>query len=292
VTQQLDTYLQGTVAARVQQGIKFVGIRVWTPPSLRLHTGQLGQIPIRAPDGKVYPLSRVATIKTVTGQPEIDRDNLKRMFAVTARITGRDLGSSIQAIKKVLASPGLIPKGVDVQLGGLYKQQQIAFHGLEIVFAAAVALIFVLLLFLYERFRVVLSIMSAPLLAVAMVFYALWLFGIELNITSMMGLTMIIGIVTEVAIFYFSEYMELKHVEDIDQALIEAGLNRMRPIALTTLTTILALLPLALDIGRGAAMQQPLAVAIIAGMVVQLPLVLIAMPVIYRLLAGWTERFR
>ncbi|MGH8401658.1 MAG: efflux RND transporter permease subunit, partial [Gammaproteobacteria bacterium] len=78
-----------------------------------------------------------------------------------------------------------------------------------------------------------------------------------------------------------------KHTENLEQALVDAGLNRMRPIALTTLTTILALLPLALDIGRGAAMQQPLAIAIIAGMVVQLPLVLIVMPVIYKLLMGW-----
>ncbi|MGB9429717.1 MAG: efflux RND transporter permease subunit [Gammaproteobacteria bacterium] len=290
VTQQLDTYLQGTVAAQVQQGIKFVGIRVWTPPNLRLRTGQLDRLPIRAPDGKVYSLSELATVTSVAGQAEIDRDNLKRMFAVTARISGRDLGSTISDVKKALATPGLIPKDVEVQLGGLYKQQQIAFHGLAIVFAAAVALIFVLLLFLYERFRVVLAIVVAPLLAVGTVFFALWLTGIELNITAIMGMTMIIGIVTEVAIFYFSEFVELKHAENLPQALIDAGLNRMRPIALTTLTTILALLPLALDIGRGAAMQQPLAVAIIAGEAVQLPLVLVVMPVIYHLLMGGRHR--
>ncbi|MBU6470062.1 MAG: efflux RND transporter permease subunit, partial [Gammaproteobacteria bacterium] len=290
ITQQLDTYLQGTVAAQVQQGVKFVGIRVWTPPTLRLRTGQLGEIPIRAPDGKVFPLSEVATVTTVTGQPEIDRDNLKRMFAVTARISGRSLGATISDVKKVLAAPGLIPKDVDVQLGGLYKQQQIAFRGLAIVFVAAVALIFVLLLFLYEGFRVVLSIMTAPLMAVGMVFFALWIVGIELNITAIMGMTMIVGIVTEVAIFYFSEFMELKHAENFEKALVDAGLNRMRAIALTTLTTILALLPLALDIGQGAAMQQPLAVAIIAGEAVQLPLVLIVMPVIYYLLMGGRRR--
>ncbi|MGA9854356.1 MAG: efflux RND transporter permease subunit [Gammaproteobacteria bacterium] len=284
VTQQLNTYLQGTVAADVQKGYKFVGIRVWTPGALQLQTSQLAGTPIRAANGHVYPLGSFATITTVNGRPEIDSDNLKRMFAVTARISDRDLGSTIAAVKQVLATPGLIPKNVEVQLGGLYKQQQIAFRGLAIVFAAAVALIFVLLLFLYERFRVVLSIMSAPLMAAAMVFTALWITGIELNITAMMGLTMIIGIVTEVAIFYFSEFVELKNAESFERALVEAGLNRMRPIALTTLTTILALLPLALDIGRGAAMQQPLAVAIIAGETVQLPLVLIVMPVIYYLL--------
>ncbi|HEV2333276.1 MAG TPA: efflux RND transporter permease subunit [Gammaproteobacteria bacterium] len=290
VTQQLDGYVEGMVAAQVPQNLKFVGVRVWAPQALRARTDQLSQLPIRAADGRVFPLGRIATVTPVTGQPEIDREDLKRMVSVTARITGRDLGSTIADIKKVLATPGLVPSAVDVELGGLYQQQQIAFRGLMAVFAGAVALVFVLLLFLYESFRVVFAIMCAPLLAIAAVFLGLWLTGIELNITSMMGLTMIIGIVTEVAIFYFSEFTELEHREDLDAVLVEAGINRMRPIALTTLTTVLALLPLALDIGQGAAMQQPLAVAIIAGLVVQLPLVLVVMPVLYRLMQGRKPR--
>jgi multidrug efflux pump subunit AcrB len=101
----------------------------------------------------------------------------------------------------------------------------------------------------------------------------------ELNITAMMGMTMIVGIVTEVSIFYFSEYHELqgKGVDPLE-ALVEAGRNRMRPIAMSTLAAILALLPLALGMGQGSAMQQPLAVAIISGLAVQLPLVLILLP--------------
>ncbi|HLW75136.1 MAG TPA: efflux RND transporter permease subunit, partial [Gammaproteobacteria bacterium] len=290
VTQQLQGYVEGVVATQVPQNIKFVGIRVWAPAALRARTDQLATLPIRAPDGRVFPLGRVASIQAVTGQPEIDREDLKRVVSVTARISGRDLGSTIADIKKVLALPGLVPASVDVELGGLYQQQQVAFRGLMAVFAGAVALVFVLLLFLYERFRIALAIMATPLLAISAVFLGLWLTGIELNITSMMGLTMIIGIVTEVAIFYFSELVEIRDAPDLDSALVQAGINRMRPIALTTLTTILALLPLALDIGQGSAMQQPLAVAIIAGLVVQLPLVLIAMPVIYRLSLGRTAK--
>lgn len=287
VTQQMQGYLQGDVATQVPEGIKFVGIRVWAPQTLRARTDQLEDLPLRAADGRIFPLGRVATITPESGQPEIDREDLKRMVAVTARITGRDLGSTITDIKKVLAGKGLVPPAVDVELGGLYQQQQIAFRGLMAVFAGAVALVFVLLLFLYEDFRTALCIMAMPLIAIGAVFLGLWLTGIELNITSMMGLTMIIGIVTEVAIFYFSELVELRDLPDLDQALVEAGINRMRPIALTTLTTILALLPLALDIGQGSAMQQPLAVAIIAGLAVQLPLVLVAMPVVYRWSFGW-----
>ncbi|MEQ1669025.1 MAG: efflux RND transporter permease subunit, partial [Sulfuriferula sp.] len=105
--------------------------------------------------------------------------------------------------------------------------------------------------------------------------------GIELNISAMMGMTMIIGIVTEVAIFYFSEFRDLESRMSLSAALILAGQNRMRPIAMTTFAAILTLLPLAFALGQGSGMQQPLAVAIIAGLLVQLPLVLIVMPVLY-----------
>src|ERR1700680_2435679 len=123
------------------------------------------------------------------------------------------------------------------------------------------------------------------LLAVCAVFIGLWVTGIELNITAMMGMTMIIGIVTEVAIFFFSEFDDL-HAAGMPtrDALVQAGRNRMRPIAMTTIAAILTLLPLALAIGQGSSMQQPLAVAIIAGLVVQLPLVLLVMPSIFLLL--------
>jgi len=147
------------------------------------------------------------------------------------------------------------------------------------VLVAAVVLVFLLLLFLYERLRVALAMLLTTLLATAVVFVGLWLTGTELNITSMMGLTMIVGIVTEVGIFYFSEVRELATAEpDMRKRLIVAGINRMRPIAMTTLAAILALLPLALGLGQGSAMQQPLAIAIISGLVVQLPLALVALP--------------
>jgi multidrug efflux pump subunit AcrB len=99
----------------------------------------------------------------------------------------------------------------------------------------------------------------------------------------MMGMTMIVGIVTEVAIFYFSEYQALlRDGRDSAQALIDAGVNRLRPITMTTLAAVLALLPLALALGQGSAMQQPLAVAIIAGLLVQIPLTVIVMPLLYQ----------
>ena len=284
ITQILSDFLSGVVTTQMQSGPKLVGVRVWIPQDQRKITPDVGKLLIRAPDGHVFPLKRVADIVAISGQPQINRENLKRMVAVTGRISGRSMGSVIADIEKALASPDLLPKGMYYELGGLYQQQQIAFRGLMAVFAAAVGLVFLLLLFLYESFRVALAILAIPLLAVSAVFTGLWLTGIDLNISAMMGMTMIIGIVTEVAIFYFSEYREVIVQMPFHQALIEAGKNRMRPIAMTTFAAILTLLPLAFAIGQGSAMQQPLAVAIIAGLVIQLPLVLIVMPTLYRVM--------
>ncbi len=284
ITQILQGYLSGIVTTQIQKGPKLVGVRVWTPQDQRAIVPDVGRLLIRAPDGHVFPLRRVAQLVPVSGQPQIDRENLKRMVAVTGRISGRSLGQVIADIQKVMATPNLLPKGMYFELGGLYKQQQIAFKGLMAVFAAAVGLVFLLLLFLYESFRMALAIMAIPLLAVSAVFVGLWVSGIELNISAMMGMTMIIGIVTEVAIFYFSEYRDLFREMPFHQALIDAGKNRMRPIAMTTFAAILTLLPLAFAIGQGSAMQQPLAVAIISGLAVQLPLVLLVMPVLFSVL--------
>lgn len=283
----IDAVLNGTVATRIPSGVKLVGVRVWVPKSLRQTDTTLAALQVRAPDGHLFPLARVATLVPITGQPQITRENLKRMVAVTGRINGRDLGSVIVDVKAAMAQSGALPAGVTFVLGGLYEQQQIAFRGLMVVFAAAAALVFVLLLFLYESFLVALSILATALLAVSSVFIGLWLTGTELNISAMMGMTMIIGMVTEVAVFYYSEQQELMRHGPFKDALIEAGINRMRPIAMTTLAAILTLLPLAFAIGKGSEMQQPLAIAIISGLAVQLPLVLLLMPVL-----AWITRSR
>lgn len=289
VTDQVAAAIDGTVAAQLPVDGKVVGVRVRLPDGAHQRLDQVAALPIRAADGHLFPLSQVATLQQVQGQPEITRDNLKRMVAVTGRISGRSLGAVIGDVKQALAQPGLLPKGMFYQLGGVYQQQQQAFRGLTIVMLAAIALVFTLLLFLYESFRVALAIMAMPLLALPGVFAGLWLTGIELNISSMMGMTMIVGIVTEVAIFYFSELQQAEW-EQAEQnvalhgALHEAGKHRTRPILMSTLAAILTLLPLALALGQGSQMQQPLAVAIVSGMLLQLPLVLLVMPVLYALL--------
>lgn len=286
-------FLRGQVVTQIPSLLKQIGVRVWLPERFRKTRLDLGSLPLRASDGHIFPLQRIASIEAVSGQPQITRENLQRMVAVTGRLEGRDLGSAAADVARMLSQPGFLPQTIRYELGGLYQQQQIAFRGLLLVFAAAAGTVFALLLFLYERFSVAISILSMPLLAACAVFAGLWLTGIELNITAMMGMTMIIGIVTEVAIFFFSEFDDLRTAGmPVPDSLVAAGRNRMRPIAMTTLAAILTLLPLALAIGDGSAMQQPLAIAIISGLIVQLPLVLLVMPAFYILISRLCERLR
>src|SRR5207249_2741418 len=239
VTKALNNFLAGNVTTHIQQGPKLIGVRVWIPRDARDTMRNVANLLLRAPDGHLFPLKRVATLLPLSGQPEIMRDDLKRMVAVTARISGRDLGSTVSDVKRALASSGVVPSNVRYTLGGLYEQQQIAFRGLTIILIAAIVLVFLLLLFLYESFRVAFAMLLVPIFAVAGVFIGLWITATEFNITSRMGMTMIVGIVTEITIFYYSEFRSLPASKD---RLITAGINRMRAISMTTFAAILALL--------------------------------------------------
>jgi multidrug efflux pump subunit AcrB len=283
VEAQLYHYLHGTVVTSYLGTVQPVGVRVWLdPPQDRIYRDQLKTLLIRAPSGHVFPLGTVADVKFVAGQPEITRDNLAQVVAVTAQIGGgRDLGSVASAVDTLIGKPGFLPDGVYYRIGGAYKQQRLAVQGMIKVFAAAAIGEVILLLFLYERFALPLIIILSSLISTSAVFVGLWLTGVELNITAMMGMVMIIGIATEMAIFLVSEYQALAKQMPPRAAIREAALNRMRPIAMSTLAMILALLPLGAAIsGSGDQMLQPLAIAIIAGITVQLPLVLLAMPVL------------
>jgi multidrug efflux pump subunit AcrB len=286
----VDSYIEGTVATTLPLTIKTVDVRVMLPEKLRRREQDILNLPIRAPDGHIFPLYRVASVTPETGQPEINRRNLQRTVAITGRIEGRDLGSTLNDLKRVLDAPQNQAPGVTYVLGGLYEQQQLAFAALTRVFIAALIAEVILLLFLYERFWLPLIIITTSLLSTSAVFVALWLTKVELNITALMGMTMIIGISTEMAIFYVSEYTELLHTMSPREALREAARNRLRPITMTTLAAIVTLMPLALAIGEGADVQQPLAIAICAGLALQFPTVLLAVPVLIGLTLRRQER--
>lgn len=283
VTRQVGGQLDGVLATEVQRDPQMLGVRVWVPFDRRRRIADVQQLRLRAPDGHVLPLGRVATVTRTSGEPQITRDDLRRMVAVKGRIEGRDMGSVMNDVRRSLARPEVLGGSHPHRLGGLYAEQQTAFAGLLAVFGAAVALVFLVLLFAFERFRVAFAMLFTTLLSMCAVLAGLWWTGTPLNISSMMGMTMVVGIVTEVAVFYVSEAARAEDVP-LDTALIEAGVHRARPILMTSLAAILALTPLALAIGEGASMQQPLAIAIISGLVVQIPLVLLVLPALMKLL--------
>ena len=284
VTRLATIALDGVVSTQVQRGEKMVGVRVWIRRDVRARVDAIRHLRLRTTEGRNVPLGRVASFNLVTGQPQIVRENLKTMVAVTGRIAGRDMGSVMRDVKAAVAQLTL-PRGMYVRYGGLYAQQKKSFRGLLAVLAAAIALVFTLLLVMYEQFAAPVSILLTDILAATAVFSGLWWTGTELNISSMMGLTMIIGMSSEAAIFYMTQWKESKESLGFREALVAAGRLRFRPILMTALAAILALLPLALAIGEGAAMLQPLAIGIIAGLVLTIPLVLLVLPVIFLLLS-------
>lgn len=289
VRDQVQHYLEGLVVTRYLSATGDIGVRLkLQAPVDALYRSQLGELPIQAPGGQIFPLKAVATTQFVSGQPELTRDNLKQIIAVTAQTDGsRDLGSTIASVKDMLETSGIIPTGVTYTFGGAYQQQQEAARGMIKVFTAAVVAEAILLMFLYRSLLIPVIVMAASLLSTGAVFVGLWLTGVELNITAMMGMVMIIGIATEMAIFLVSEYQLLRQTSGTREALRTAALNRLRPIVMSTLAMILALIPLGAAVsGAGDQMLQPLAIAIISGALVQLPLVLLVMPA----LIGLAER--
>lgn len=275
IAAQLQTAIAGTPVGQMVLEQQPLNIRIWTPDDTRARVEQLALTPLRAPNGATLPLSRVASVHIDPGQPQRHRDAQRDVEIITARLEGLDLGSAIKAVR--VAINGLqLPAGYRVEYGGLYREQQRAFGALSAVGGAALSLLATLLMVLYERVRIVLAITATALLTLPGVFIGLLLCGSELNLSSMMGLTMVLGIVTEVAIFFFAE---LKSADALlPEDLKQAAALRLRPILMTSAITVLALLPLALGWGAGAQMQQPLAITIISGLIVAVPMVLLLMP--------------
>ncbi|MGC8790733.1 MAG: efflux RND transporter permease subunit, partial [Desulfurella sp.] len=279
ITQQLNQYLNGIDATNILESPRIIGVRVWTPQNFRKNITDIENFPIRTQDGKLIPLKRIANLQIVSGQPEIVHDNLKNMIAVTARISNTSLGQAVSQVKQDLNKSQILNvKGVYYEFGGLYAQQKKAFAGLFIVLVSAVVLVFVVLLFMYEEFSLAILILLMSLLALAADFIGLYVTKTQLNITSIMGLIMSVGINTETAIFYISEYKEFIETKNNVGAIINAGKNRMRPIVMSTLIAILSLMPIAINLGHGSDMLKPLAIAIISGLFAQLFMVLFVLP--------------
>jgi CzcA family heavy metal efflux pump len=285
VLAQMENMMEGRIDTKVQRGEKLIGVHVRYPDAYRQDIGRLSAVSLIAPGGAAVPLQSVARIERVAGEAEIKRDQLQQLVAVTARTSGRDLGSTMADIRKVLSAKLRLPPSVSVEYGGIYQTQQESFTGLALVALSALLLVVIVLLFEFGEFTIPLSIFLINAMSLAGVFAALAITGMTLNVSSLVGIILIIGIVAENAIFIFHMIQQFEREgAPLDDAISRAMAARARPIVMTTLAAILALLPLALGIGAGAQMQQPLAVAVIGGFSVSSLLLFFALPPLYRAL--------
>jgi multidrug efflux pump subunit AcrB len=239
--------------------------------------------------GHTATLGALATVVEVPGQTEIRRENLQRDVAVTARLEGRSLGSGMADVQKVVA--GLhIPSSIRVVYGGTYAEQQRSFHDLVIVLILAVLLLFIVLLFEFGSFAAPIAILSSALLSTSGVFIALLITRTTFNISSFMGMIMVIGIVAKNGILLLDADQKMRGLgESAEKAMLLAARRRLRPITMTALATVAGMLPLAFAIGAGSQMLQPLAIAVIGGVLISMVLSLIITPAVYFYLSGKTE---
>ncbi len=287
VSQQVGAGLLGLMETTLREADRTIGIRVRFPDSFRTDYGKIQQFPIVTPTKQVVPLSSVARVENVRGENQLSRENQRLMVALTARLQNRDLGSVIRDVQKAMRETRL-PIGCSYEIGGQYESQQSSFRDLLGVFGLALAAVWTVLVTQFRGFRPALIILSAAPLSLLGVFAMLLLTGTPLNVSSFMGIILMVGLVVKNGIILFEYVHKLREEQHmpLQEALVAAGRIRVRPILMTTLATLFGLLPLALGLGAGAELQKPLALAVIGGLFLSTFITLLAMPVLYSLLEG------
>jgi CzcA family heavy metal efflux pump len=260
-------------------------IRVRFPESTRSSMDAIKNTLLVSSTGKTATLGSLATVTSEPGQTEIRRENLQRDVTVTARLEGRDLGTGVAAVQKVVAGMQM-PSSIRVQYGGQYEEQQSSFHDLVFVLVLAVLLVFIVLLFEFGSFAAPIAVIASALLSTSGVFLALLITGKTFNLSSFMGLIMVIGIVAKNGILLLDADQKFRS-EGIpaEQSMLDAGERRLRPIMMTALATVAGMIPLALAWGAGSQMLQPLAIAVIGGILASMVLSLIVTPAVHYYIA-------
>lgn len=284
VTQQVSAGLLGISETQFRQADRTIGIRLRFPDSFRGNYSSVRQIPVVTPAKQIVPLSSVAQVEEVRGENQLQRENQRLMVTLTARLENLDLGSAIRKVEK-LVKQTKFPLNTSFEIGGQYESQQSSFHDLLSVLGLALGAVFVVLVIQFRSFGPALIILSAAPLSLLGVFAVLMVTSTALNVSSFMGIILMVGLVVKNGIILFEYVHKLLEEEklSLDEALIAAGKIRIRPILMTTLATLFGLLPLALGLGSGAELQKPLALAVIGGLLLSTFITLLAMPVLYSL---------
>ncbi len=286
VANTVTTAMTGDAASSILQQGRLITVRVLLPAKERQSLDTLRGLIVRsASSGAQFRLDQVATVDYEKGQTEIQRDGLRTSVAVTARLSGSDLGSAVSAIKKQLAKDVRLPAGMTIEYGGLYQEQQASFRELAQALLLAVVLVFITLLIEFRSFAHPISIVAGAVLALGGVLAALFITRSTLNVVSLMGMIMVVGIVAKNGILMLDAVEDhLAAGDTLREALLRSGRRRFRPVLMTSLAAILGMLPLALALGSGAELLQPLAIAVIGGLAVALLLSLVVTPTVYAML--------
>jgi multidrug efflux pump subunit AcrB len=284
-----STALLGNIASSMLEGDRVVNIRVLGEPSSVNSVAALRELPIRTSTGAVVRLNQVADVSVEPSEVELVRDDLRQDIIVSGALEGRDLGSAMREIQDKLSQDKSLPPGT-VEYGGHYQLQQESFRNLVVVLAAAILLVFTVLLIEFRSFNEPVAIVFGSVLALFGTVAALWLTGITLNIVSILGAIIGIGIVAKNGILMldFVQQLEAGGAELVD-ALVRSGHRRLRPVLMTSMAAALGMLPLAYGIGAGADMLRPLAIAVIGALCISVLLSLVATPVAYFILRSFQK---
>jgi multidrug efflux pump subunit AcrB len=255
-------------------------LRIRFPPSARASLEAMGNTMLVSSNGSTATLGSLASIDELPGQTEVRRENLQRVVEITARLEGVDMGTGVAAVQKAVADLKL-PPAIRVEYGGTYKEQQKSFRDLTTVLVLAVVLIFLVLLFEFRSFTPPIAILSSAILSTSGVFVALLVTRTTFNVSSFMGLIMVVGIVAKNGILLLDANEKFRSIGfSAEEAIVQAGRRRLRPIVMTAMAAAAGMLPLALAIGEGSQMLQPLAIAVIGGILISMVLSLAVTPAI------------
>ena len=266
VAAQLSNAWLGAKSSDLRLNDRTIPVRVRFPDSQRFDPNRLTSTMVRGKAGQLTPASALVTIEDRAGDPELLRENLRPMALVSARLENRDLGSAVDEIKHLLAALHL-PVGYTWEVGGQYESQQRSFQQLLLVSGIATALVLLVLVIQFRAFTSSVIILAAAPLSLGGAFALLWLTGTDLNVSSAMGLILLVGLVVKNGIVLL-DFADRRHHEGMPlyDAILAAARVRLRPILMTTLCTLFGLLPLALGAGAGAELQKPLALTVIGGL--------------------------
>jgi multidrug efflux pump subunit AcrB len=282
VSTDATAVLQGVTSPNpVVANNRAYNVRVRFPEQNRSSLEAMSNTLLVSSAGRTATLGSLAQLNELPGQTEINRENLQRMVEVTARLEKMSLGTGVAKVQKAVAALHL-PSSIRVVYGGKYAQQQKDFHDMAMVLVLAIVLVFIVLLFEFRNFSAPVAILSSALLSIAGVFLALLVTGKTVNLASLMGLIMVIGIVAKNGILLLDANQKFAHAGfEPEEAMIQAGRRRLRPIFMTALATMAGMLPLAFALGAGSEMLQPLAIAVIGGILFSMVLSLIVTPAVY-----------